>query len=127
VPAIPWAGTRAARVSPLDGCMLAELILNLLWACVGAGLIAVYLRRAARPRLSGLIALACVIALLFPIISMTDDRTATPRDSVRRVAVVAAITTVMTLVALARVERERAVARVALVVIHADPRSPPPR
>ncbi len=60
-----------------------ELILNLVWAGVAAALLLLWRRfgRTDQQRTAiVLVALACVICLLFPIISMTDDLNASPAD-----------------------------------------------
>lgn len=57
-----------------------ELLLNLVWASVAIGALIAFLRvrRSSAPvghvsYLQGLIALACVVWLLFPIVSASDD------------------------------------------------------
>jgi hypothetical protein len=60
-----------------------ELTLNLLWAGVGATLLLLWHRfgRTDKQRtVIAVVALACVICLLFPVISMTDDLNANPAD-----------------------------------------------
>ena len=67
-----------------------ELALNLLWLAVSALLLAAWLRAPSRRRLGGLtqgfMLLGCVILLLFPPISISDDLHAT-LDAVEEVSV----------------------------------------
>jgi hypothetical protein len=65
-----------------------ELTLNIVWAGIAATLLLFWAGRA-KPRLAhgdvrrtatALLALACVICILFPIISMTDDLNASPAE-----------------------------------------------
>src|ERR1051325_8267781 len=99
------------------------MVLNLIWLA----LVVVTIPSAPRPPRHATIALACVLALLFPIISASDDFSA-DRETFERAAV-AIVTVVLlafaALVPLGRLERRRE--RVALVAIHTprDPRSPP--
>jgi hypothetical protein len=62
-----------------------ELLLNLVWAGIGAALLLLW----ATPRLShanarrsaaALLAVLCVVCILFPVISMTDDLNASPAE-----------------------------------------------
>jgi UDP-N-acetylmuramyl pentapeptide phosphotransferase/UDP-N-acetylglucosamine-1-phosphate transferase len=62
-----------------------ELLLNLVWAGIAATLLLLW----AMPRLShaharrsavALLALVCVVCILFPVISMTDDLNASPAE-----------------------------------------------
>ncbi len=62
-----------------------ELALNLLWAGLSATLLAVWLARpcalrAERNRAIAFLALVCVICVLFPVVSMTDDLNASPAE-----------------------------------------------
>lgn len=55
-----------------------ELLLNLVWLAVSAAVagsfgLCLIAKSGRRERLAGCIALICVICLLFPVISMTDD------------------------------------------------------
>src|SRR5271167_2121270 len=57
-----------------------ELLLNLIWLAIAAGGLVAFMRsrrRSARmayiPYVQALIALACVVVLLFPVISASDD------------------------------------------------------
>jgi hypothetical protein len=62
-----------------------ELILNIVWAGIAAALLLFWSRprvTRAGARRSGvaLLALLCVICILFPIVSMTDDLNASPAE-----------------------------------------------
>lgn len=60
-----------------------ELTLNLIWAGMAATLLVLWQRfgRAdGRRTVVALLALVCVICILFPVISMTDDLNASPAD-----------------------------------------------
>lgn len=62
-----------------------ELILNLVWAVIAATLLLFWTRPCltrAGARRSGiaLLALLCVICILFPVVSMTDDLNASPAE-----------------------------------------------
>jgi hypothetical protein len=50
-----------------------ELLLNLLWVILALPALLVWRRRPAAARSSGIILLGCLLALLFPIVSVTDD------------------------------------------------------
>jgi hypothetical protein len=57
-----------------------ELLLNLIWLAIGAGALVAFARRrrgsawlAQVPYGKALLALACVVVLLFPVISASDD------------------------------------------------------
>ncbi|HEY6136584.1 MAG TPA: hypothetical protein VI670_02345 [Thermoanaerobaculia bacterium] len=99
------------------------MVLNLIWLVLVVVTMLVVPRRSRHAT----IALACVLALLFPIISASDDFSA-DRETLERAAV-AIVTVVLlafaALVPLGRLERRRE--RVALVPIAtpSDPRSPP--
>ena len=62
-----------------------ELTLNLVWAGIAATLLLFWaapqlLRIDARRSVVALLALLCVICILFPIVSMTDDLNASPAE-----------------------------------------------
>lgn len=56
-----------------------ELLLNLIWLALGIGAFVIFLRRRPRsgldqqPRRRALLALACALLLLFPVVSASDD------------------------------------------------------
>jgi hypothetical protein len=99
------------------------MVLNLIWLVLAVVTMLVVPRRSRHAT----IALTCVLALLFPIISASDDFSA-DRETLERaaVAIVAAVLLAFAaLVPLGRLERRRQ--RVALVHVAtpSDPRSPP--
>jgi hypothetical protein len=66
-----------------------ELTLNIVWAGIAATLLLFWAGRSSEPRLAhldarrtatALLALLCVICILFPIVSMTDDLNASPAE-----------------------------------------------
>ena len=66
-----------------------ELTLNLVWAGIAATLLLFWATRSSEPQLArvgmrrtatALLALLCVICILFPIVSMTDDLNASPAE-----------------------------------------------
>lgn len=62
-----------------------ELILNIVWAGIAATLLLFWLkpcltRAGARKSGIALLALLCVICILFPVVSMTDDLNASPAE-----------------------------------------------
>jgi uncharacterized membrane protein len=100
-----------------------ELILNLTWLTVAAAGFVVVRNR---PRHVWL-AIACVAAVLFPIISVSDDFNAdrTLNDAVA--AVVVAIVLFVALVAIARLGSLPAAVYAVHLSTPSDPRSPPAR
>jgi hypothetical protein len=100
-----------------------ESLLNLTWIAVAAGLLA-----AVRPKRGQiLVAVLCAVALLFPIISASDDFAA-DRGALRDAAVLAALSIIVaTLMALALLESPRVTWRRILLPVKSDPRSPPRR
>ena len=107
---------------------MAELLLNFAWAAVTLTAFLFLLPQArSRHGRHAVAALLCCAALLFPIISLSDDLGA-DRDTYEVLAaVLVAIALIIGLTAIARIT-VRPVARVAFVLAkHADPRSPPVR
>jgi len=99
-----------------------ELLLNAVWLAVAAGALAIVPRRSSRATF----AVACILALLFPIISVSDDLALDGNSIEQALAIiVTAILLVAGLIALARVEHELAAPALILVTIPSDPRSPP--
>lgn len=107
---------------------VAELILNLAWVAVTLTAFLVLLPKAIeRRRKHAIFALLCCAALLFPIISVSDDLSADRVTYEVLAAVLVAIALIIGLTAIARIS-VRPVARVSFVLAkHADPRSPPAR
>jgi|SRR5205814_6097326 len=100
-----------------------ELALNLLWlGVVMTGFVLVPKRRS---RLVWF-ALIAASALLFPIISVSDDFNA-DRTANDAAALVAIITLAVAFVAIARVRAQATQLRALVVVTPSDPRSPPVR
>ena len=101
-----------------------ELALNLLWLGVAAAGFALIPKRRSRLVWFALIATA---ALLFPIISVSDDFNADRTNNDAAAALVSIVVLAVAFVAIARV-RSQAIQLHALVVIPpSDPRSPPVR
>jgi hypothetical protein len=107
---------------PLDGCDGMELFLNLLWLAIAIAAVLTAPRRSRRVS----IAIGCALALLFPIVSVSDDLLVGHESSEEALAIVVeAVIFVITLVTIARVlaVRPRRAAMVSLPTT--DPRSPP--
>jgi hypothetical protein len=102
---------------------MTEFVLNGIWLAVAVTTMLVVPRRSVKAT----IALGCVLALLFPIISVSDDLSA-DRATIES-AVVAIVATMLlafaALVPLGRVERRRAHIALVHVATPSDPRSPP--
>jgi amino acid transporter len=99
------------------------MILNLIWLALVAVTMFVVPRRSRQAT----IALACVLALLFPIISASDDFS-DDRALIESAAVAIVCTLLLAfaaLVALGRIERERERVSLIHVATPSDPRSPP--
>lgn len=99
-----------------------ETFLNLFWLAIASTALVTAPRRSPR----ALLALGCVLAVLFPIVSVSDDLMGDHDSFEEALAVVVeAVILLIALVAVAAVEpiRPRRAALVALV--SADPRSPP--
>jgi hypothetical protein len=107
---------------PLDGCDGMELFVNLLWLAIAITALVSVRKRPRRVQL----AVGCALALLFPIVSVSDDLL--PDRAMYEDAlglVVEAVTLVIVFVTVARVEVLRPRRRALLVTTSADPRSPP--
>ena len=100
---------------------MTELILNLAWAAIAIGAFALAPRRDRRT----VAALAVFVALLFPIVSVSDDLYAD--SAMLPMAILALAAVAIALVAMARVFSESRPAPTFVLVVHADPRSPPRR
>jgi|SRR5437588_3488987 len=102
---------------------MTELILNFAWAAIALTAFAL----APRNR-RALAAVACLVALLFPIVSVSDDLNLDAATLYELLAaVLAAVAIIIALVAMARVFFESRVVPAFALVVHADPRSPPRR
>jgi hypothetical protein len=98
-----------------------ELLLNLTWLAVAtAGFIFA-------PKHSGRVwlVLACVAALLFPIISVSDDFNADRTFNVDAAALVVTLVLFAGLVTIARIRTTQSVAYAVHIATLSDPRSPP--
>ena len=112
----------------MNSVAVAELILNLAWMAVAVTAFLILLPQAGdHRRKHAIAALLCCVALLFPIISASDDLGADRVTFEVLAAVLVAIALIIGLTAIARIT-VRPVARVSFVLAkHADPRSPPAR
>ncbi len=100
-----------------------ETLLNITWLLVSAGLLVAFRPKSRRVQ----IALLCAIALLFPIISVSDDLSA-ERDVLDHLALLLPLFVVIAaLMALALLEPRRVTWRFVLIPVQSDPRSPPRR
>jgi hypothetical protein len=99
-----------------------ELFLNAVWLALVAGAFTVIPRRSNRATF----ALACILVLLFPIISVSDDLALTGNSLEEALAIIVSLLIlVAAFIALARVEHVLAAPALILVTIPSDPRSPP--
>ena len=100
-----------------------ELFLNLLWLATA---ITAALLIAPRRSNRAWFAIGCALALLFPIVSVSDDLLP-DRDSFEEALAIAveAVTLIIIFVAIARVKNLRPRGVTLLLVPSADPRSPP--
>jgi len=99
-----------------------ELLLNAVWLAVAAGALAIVPRRSSRATF----AVACVLVLLFPIISVSDDLAFDGNSVEQALAVIVSVLLLVAgLIALARVEHVIAAPALILVTTPSDPRSPP--
>jgi hypothetical protein len=100
-----------------------ELLLNLIWLAVAiAGFVLV-------PKRTGKVwlILACVAALLFPIISASDDLNADRTFNDTVAAIVEAVVLCVAFVTIARLGAKRFAPYIVEVATPSDPRSPPAR
>ncbi|HYS55582.1 MAG TPA: hypothetical protein VER58_17625 [Thermoanaerobaculia bacterium] len=99
-----------------------ENFLNLLWLTIALGAMLTVRRRSRRVSL----AIGCALALLFPIISVSDDLIA-DRDALEEALalVVEAVILVVALVVVAKIESIRDRRATLFLIPLADPRSPP--
>ena len=99
-----------------------ELFLNLVWLAISSTALIFAPRRSMPVTL----ALVCILAILFPIVSVSDDLNL-DRDALEQAlaVIVAAMVLVIALIAVARLDRLRIVAPALALVVCSDPRSPP--
>lgn len=99
-----------------------ELVLNAVWLAVAVGAFALVPRRSGRVTLG----VACVLVLLFPVISASDDLALNANSLEEALAVIVAFLILVSgLIALARVEPGRLRPALILIDTPSDPRSPP--
>ena len=99
------------------------MVLNLIWLALVVATMFIVPRRSSHAK----VALVCVLALLFPIISAADDFSA-DRETLERAALAVIVTLLLAVVALTPLGRlERRSERVSLIHVAtpSDPRSPP--
>jgi len=101
-----------------------ELALNLIWVGVVVTAFALVPKRRSRLVWFALIAAS---ALLFPIISVSDDFNADRTANDAAAALVAFVTLAVALVAIARIRAQAPQLHALIVATPADPRSPPAR
>jgi hypothetical protein len=107
---------------PLDGCDGMELFVNLLWLAIAISSLVSVRKQPRRVQL----AVGCALALLFPIVSVSDDLL--PNRAMYEDApalVVEAVTLLVVFVTVARVIGEHPPRVTRLSILSADPRSPP--
>jgi uncharacterized membrane protein len=105
-----------------DGWMVTESILNIAWLVIAFAASAGVLSRRRDPR--AMFAVAGILALLFPIISISDDFSADWTIE-QAVAVLAIVVAVVSLMALFRLAAVPSLAVAVHRVVLSDPRSPP--
>jgi hypothetical protein len=98
-----------------------ENFLNLLWLTIA---VTALLTAPRRGRLA-LIALGCALALLFPIVSLSDDLADRDVFEEALAIVVKAVTFAVAFVAVGRIESVRTRRATLSLIPHCDPRSPP--
>lgn len=107
---------------PLDGCEGMELFLNLFWLAIAITALITAPRRSARV----LFAIGGALALLFPIVSISDDLLSGQESFEEALAIVVdAVILLIAFVAVARIEPIRTRRAAFVPLISADPRSPP--
>src|SRR5260370_37345714 len=98
-----------------------ELVLNAVWLAVVAGAFAVIPRRSGRATLT----LACILVLLFPIISVSDDLALSSNSLEEALAIVVALLILVAgFIAVARAEDELAEPASGRVAMRSDALSP---
>src|SRR2546423_692451 len=101
---------------------MVEASLNGIWFVVAIGVLAASWRSSRRIK----IALICAVALLFPIISISDDLSA-DRTLTDAMAIMFTVVLAMALIALARIRSTTFSPYVVPFVPPSDPRPPPQR
>src|ERR1043166_6916877 len=99
-----------------------ELLFNAVWLTVAAAAFLVVPRRSSRATLG----IVCILVLLFPIISVSDDLALDGNSLEEAMAIIVCMLLLaVAMIALARVEHVLAAPALILVAIPSDPRSPP--
>lgn len=99
-----------------------ELVLNAVWMAIAVSAFALVPRRSNRATL----VVACVLVLLFPVISVSDDLALDANSLEEALAIVVALLVLVSgLVAFARVEPRLLQPALLLLATPSDPRSPP--
>ena len=98
-----------------------ETTLNVIWLGVAAGAFLALPRSTSRAR----VALLCAVALLFPIISISDDFNANAWTFSNAAALAITVVIAFLLVAIARVHGARERPYTLALATPSDPRSPP--
>lgn len=99
-----------------------ELFLNLLWLAIAIAALIAAPRRTKRV----LLGIGCAMALLFPIVSVSDDLLGSQESFEEALAIVVeAVILLIALVVVARVEAVRPRRAAFVPLVSADPRSPP--
>ena len=99
-----------------------ELVLNAVWLAVVAGAFTLIPRRSSRATFG----IVCILVVLFPIISVSDDLALDSNSLEEAMAIVVCMLLLaVALIALARVEHVLTAPALILVAIPSDPRSPP--
>jgi hypothetical protein len=99
-----------------------ELLLNAVWLTIAAAAFLVVPRRSSRATLG----MACILVLLFPIISVSDDLALDGNSLEEALAIIVCmLLLVFAFLAVALVQQIIAAPALILVAIPSDPRSPP--
>jgi hypothetical protein len=99
-----------------------ELVLNAVWLAIVVGAFTVIPRRSSHATL----ALACILVLLFPIISVSDDLALDSNSLEEALAIIVSfLILVAGFIAIARVEQVLPEPTLILIATPSDPRSPP--
>lgn len=98
-----------------------ELVLNLIWLAIAVTAL-VYNRNSSR---RVMLAVICVLALLFPIISVSDDLNSSRTFNEPAAAVVMIMVLMVAFVTIERLRKMRLCAMSFDVATPSDPRSPP--
>ena len=102
--------------------LMIEFVLNAVWLAVVAGAFTVIPRRSNRTTFG----IICILVILFPIISVSDDLALNGNSLEEAQAIIVTLLLLVAgFIALARVEQVLAAPALILVTTPSDPRSPP--